>query len=83
MLHRRQKDKLPVLRDIPKKKLLEETDKVDKVCVNLKHTALQRLMNYLMQELLLLQIGWEQRLIRQQRERHQCGGGAYKIRLKS
>ena len=30
VLERRQKDKLPALRDIPKKKLLEETAKVDK-----------------------------------------------------
>ena len=27
-------------------------------CVSLGHTALQRLMHYFMQELLLLQIGW-------------------------
>ena len=31
VLERRQKDKLPALRDIPKKKLLEETVKLDKV----------------------------------------------------
>ena len=31
VLERRQKGKLPALRDIPKKKLLEETGKVDKV----------------------------------------------------
>ena len=31
MLERRQKDKLPALRDIPEKKLLEETANVDKV----------------------------------------------------
>ena len=31
MLGRRQKDKLPALRDIPNKKLLEETAEVDKV----------------------------------------------------
>ena len=33
-------DKLPALRDMPKKKLLDETPKF---CVNLRHTALQRL----------------------------------------
>ena len=59
VLERRYKDKLPALRDIPKKKLLVETAKVNKFCVNLKHTALQRLINYFMQELLLLQICWE------------------------
>ena len=36
VLERRQKDKLPALRDIPKKKLLEETAKVDKVLCKLK-----------------------------------------------
>ena len=36
VLLRRQKDKLPVLRDIPKKKLLEETAKVDKVLCKFK-----------------------------------------------
>ena len=49
VLKRRQKDKWPTLRDIPKKKLLEETANVDKVLCKLKHTALQRLMNYFMQ----------------------------------
>ena len=31
VLERRQKDQLPVLRNIPRKKLLDETAKVDKV----------------------------------------------------
>ena len=36
VLERRQKDKLPARRDIPKKKLLEETAKVDKVLCKFK-----------------------------------------------
>ena len=36
VLERRQKDKLPALRDIPKKKLLEETAMVDKVLSKFK-----------------------------------------------
>ena len=36
VLERRQKNKLPALRDIPKKKLLEETAKVDKVLCKFK-----------------------------------------------
>ena len=36
MLQRREKNKLPALRDIPKKKLLEETAKVDKVLSKFK-----------------------------------------------
>ena len=36
VLERRQKDKLPALRDIPKKKLLEETAEVNKVLCKFK-----------------------------------------------
>ena len=59
VVERRRKDKLPALRVLPKKKLLEDTAKVDKVLYKLKHTTFQSLMNYFMQELLLLQIVWE------------------------
>ena len=53
VIERGRKDKLPALKNVQKKKLLEETAKVDKVLSKL----LQRLMNCSMQELLLLQIG--------------------------
>ena len=56
---RGRKDKLAALRNVPKKKLLEETAKVDKVLSKLKLIVLQRLMNCSMQELLLLQIDQE------------------------
>ena len=56
VIERGRKDKLPALRNISKKKLLEETAKVDKVLSILKLIVLQRLMNCSMQELLLLQI---------------------------
>ena len=36
VLERRQKDKLPTIRDIPKKKMLQETAKVDKVLCKFK-----------------------------------------------
>ena len=49
---RREKDKLPALRDIAKKKLVEETAKADKVLsVSLKHLALQKRMNVFTQKL--------------------------------
>ena len=48
---RRETDRLPALRDIPKK-LVEETAKANKVlCVSLKHTALQKRMNVFTQKL--------------------------------
>ena len=56
---RGRKDKLAAFRNVPKKKLLEETAKVDKVLSKLKFIVLQRLMNCSMQELLLLQIDQE------------------------
>ena len=42
MLERGQKDKLPALRDIPKKKLLEETAKVDKVLCKFKTHSIRK-----------------------------------------
>ena len=48
VIERGRKDQLPALRNVPKKKLLEE--------VSLKHIVLQRLMNCSLQEQLLIQI---------------------------
>ena len=59
VIDRGMKDKLPALKNVPKKKLLEETAKVDKVLSTLKYIVLQRLMNCSMQELLSLQIDEE------------------------
>ena len=42
VIERGRKEKLPALRNVPKKKLLDETAKVNKV---FKHMVLQRLMN--------------------------------------
>ena len=53
VIERGRKDKLAALRNLPKKKVLEETAKFDKV---LSNYSLRRLMNYSMQGLLLLQI---------------------------
>ena len=53
VIERGRKDKLPALRNVPKKKLLEETAKFDKVLSKFKT---QRLMNCTMQELFLLQL---------------------------
>ena len=56
VIERGRRDKLPALRNVRNKKLLEETAKVDKVLTNLKHVVLQTLMNCSMQELLLFQL---------------------------
>ena len=56
VIERSKKDKLPALGNVPKKKLLEENAKVDKVLSKFKTNVLQRLMNCSMQELLLLQL---------------------------
>ena len=57
VIERGRKEKLPALRNRLKKKLLEETAKVDKVLS--KFNSLVRLMNCSMQELLLLQIDYK------------------------
>ena len=43
VLERRQKDKLPALTDIPKRKLLEETAKVDKVLCKFKTHSITKI----------------------------------------
>ena len=68
---RRQKDKLPALKDIPKKKLLEQTAKVDKVLCKVKTHSMKNTSE-------LFYIG--DAVVT---NRNQCGGGDYKIRLKS
>ena len=45
MLERRQKDKLPALRDIPKKKLFEKIAKVDKVLCRFKTHSITKTNN--------------------------------------
>ena len=42
VLERKQKDKLPSLRDIPKKKFLKETAKVDKVLCKFKRYSITK-----------------------------------------
>ena len=55
VIERGRKDKLLALRNVPKKKLLEEIAKAGKVLSNFKRHS-KRLMSCSMQELLLLQI---------------------------
>ena len=55
MIERGRKDRLSPLRNVPKKKLLEETAKVDKVLIKFKAHSITK-TNCSMQELLLLQI---------------------------
>ena len=55
VIEKGRKDKLPALRNVPKKKLLEETAKVDKVLSKFKTHSITK-TNCSMQELLLLQI---------------------------
>ena len=56
VIERDRQDKLPALRNMPKKKLFEETAKVDKVLSKFKTHSIQKLMNCSMHEKLWLQI---------------------------
>ena len=58
-IERGRKDKLPALTNVPKKKLLEDTAKVNNVLSKFKTHNITKIINYSMQELLLLQIDWE------------------------
>ena len=55
VIEKGRKDKLPALRNVLKKKLLEETAKVDKVLSKFKTQTIAKTNNCSMQELLLLQ----------------------------
>ena len=68
---RRQKDNLPALKDMTKKNLLEQTAKVDKVLCKVKTHSMKNTSE-------LFYIG--DAVVT---NRNQCGGGDYKIRLKS
>ena len=69
VLERRQKNKLPVLRDVPKKKLLEETAKVDKVLYKIKTHSITK-ANKLFYAGAIVNTDRQQRE-RQQREKNQ------------
>ena len=56
VIERGRKDKLPALRSVPKKKLFEETAKLDKVLSKFKTHTITKTNELFMQELLLLQI---------------------------
>ena len=56
MIARGSKDKLPAFGNLPKKKLLEENAKVDKVLSKFKTHSITKINDCSMQELLLLQI---------------------------
>ena len=57
VIERERKEKLPTLRNVLKKKLLEETAKVDKVWSKSKDIILQKLMDCSMHALLFLETG--------------------------
>ena len=57
VIERERKEKLPTLRNVLKKKLLEETAKVDKVWSKSKYIILQKLMDCSMHALLFLETG--------------------------
>ena len=69
VLERRQKDKLPALKDVPKKKLLEEAAKVDKVLHKFKTNSLRKT-----NELFYAGAVVANRL-ESEKERNQCRGG--------
>ena len=81
VIKRDRKDKLPTLRNVPKKKLLEETAKVDKVLSKFKINSITKTNElfyagaFVVTNRLAVKID--------KVERNQCGKEGFKIRLKS
>ena len=59
VLERRHKDKLPAIRDIQKKKLLEETAKVDNVLCKFKTHSIAKTNELFYAGAVVVQIGWK------------------------
>ena len=57
VIERGRKDKLPALRNVPKKKLLEETAKFDKVLIKFKAHSITKINELFYAGAFLLQIG--------------------------
>ena len=85
VIERGRKDKLPALRNVPKKKLLEETAKVDKVLSNFKTHSITKTneLFYAGAVVVTNRLGVDIDMIRQLGERNQCGREGCKIRLKT
>ena len=73
MLERRQKGKLPALRDVPKKKLLEETAKVDKVLCKFKTPSMTKTNELFYAGAVVLANRLGLKINKAARQRNQCG----------
>ena len=83
VLERRQKDKLPALRDISEKKLLEETAKVHKVLCKFKTHSITKTNELFHAGAVVVTNRLGVKINKSADRRNQCGGEGYKIRLKS
>ena len=83
VLQRRQKDKLPVLRDIPKKKFLEDTAKIDKILCNFRTHSIRKTNELLYAGVLVFTNRLGVKINNAKETRNLCGEGGYKIKLKN
>ena len=84
LIERGRKDKLPALRNVSKKKLLEETAKVNKILSKFKTHSITKTDELFYAGVVVVtnRLGVDIDMIRQLGERNQCGREGCKIRLK-
>ena len=82
-LVRKQKDKLPALRGVPKKNLLEETAKVDKVLCKIKTHSITKTNGLFYARAVVGTDGLELKINKAAKRKNQRREGRYKIKLKS
>ena len=83
VLEIRQEEKLPALRDIPKKKLLEETVKVDKVSHKFKTHSITKNNELFYAGVVVARNRLEVKINKAAERKEQCGGGGYETILKN
>ena len=83
MIERGRKDKLPALRNVPKKKLLEETAKVDKVLSKFKTHSITKTNELFYTGAVVVANRLGVKIDKVAWKRNQCRRESCKIRLKS
>ena len=83
VIERGKKDRLPALRNVPKKKLLEESAKVDKILSKLKTHSIAKTNKLLYAGVVVVTNRLGVKIDKVAGERSQCGTESFKIKLKS
>ena len=83
MIEKGRKDKLPALRNVPRKKLLEDTGKIDQVLCKFKTHSITKTNELFYAGAVVVTNRLGVKIDKVVGERNQCGREGCKIRLKS